>query len=308
MTLSTRLSSHWSKTTMPIPATTRALLPVLGLVSLGALAGCDAEKALECGDVCAKVDECGATPPSPALEGLYEGEGSGVAALDCAANCVQPDAAFYGYSDCQIECILNEECGGVQSCWDATSDVYASYCLKGVETPDIEQSEGGTPSNGTNTGSAGADELTDNPAVEGSVDGSGFVVNTGDTPPNIAGLYGASGEIDESSNARPVGSAIRTNLCFFDQQAAADGVTTKYCEQGVPGIPEAPITGSGDAFTMYFDYGSATVLFSGTVDEAGNMTSDVEALVVYLHGTDIWEHSFTTWSLDGECDEGFCTN
>ena len=50
------------------------------------------------------------------------------------------------------------------------------------------------------------------------------------------------------------------------------------------------------------------MLFSGTVDEAGNMTSDVEALVVYLHGTDIWEHSFTTWSLDGDCEGGsICT-
>ena len=283
--------------------TNRSVHAFVLLFGSTAFVGCDnAEKAAECADVCSKVDECGVNPPAVEIEGLTEG-GSGVAAVDCAANCLQPDAAFYGYSDCQIECILDSACGDVQDCWNAASSTYADFCLKGVETKDIEPaSEEATPDNGTNTGSADADALTDNPAVEGSVEGSGFVVNTGNTPPEIAGEYAASGEIDQSENARAPGSPIRTSLCFYNRTENADGVDITYCESGVPGDLTAPLTGSGSDFTMYFEYpGAATVLFSGSTDGAGQVNGTVEALVVYLHGHDIWEHSFTDWSYSGEC-------
>ena len=49
-------------------------------------------------------------------------DGSGVAALDCGANCVQDDRAMYGYSDCQIECLQNTDCNKIADCWKAKSD------------------------------------------------------------------------------------------------------------------------------------------------------------------------------------------
>lgn len=284
--------------------TNRSITAIVLFAGASVTMGCDvdAEKAAECAEVCSKVEECGANPPEVVIPGLTEG-GSGVAAVDCGANCLQPDAAFYGYSDCQNDCILESACGAVNDCWDATSDTYANFCLEGVETEPIEPAdEESTPDNGTNTGSAAADELTGNTVTEGAVGGSGFVVNTGNDVPEIAGLYGAEGEIDESMNARAPGSPIRTSLCFYNRTENADGVEITYCESGVPGDLTAPVTGSGNDFTMYFEYpGAATVLFSGSTDGAGQISGDVEALVVYLHGHDIWEHSWTTWTFDGEC-------
>lgn len=284
--------------------TNRSITAIVLFAGASVTMGCDvdAEKAAECAEVCSKVEECGANPPEVVIPGLTEG-GSGVAAVDCGANCLQPDAAFYGYSDCQNDCILESACGAVNDCWDATSDTYASFCLEGVETEPIEPAdEESTPDNGTNTGSAAADELTGNTVTEGAVGGSGFVVNTGNDVPEIAGEYGAEGEIDESMNARAPGSPIRTSLCFYNRTENADGVEITYCETGVPGDLTAPVTGSGNDFTMYFEYpGAATVLFSGSTDGAGQISGDVEALVVYLHGHDIWEHSWTTWTYSGEC-------
>ncbi|MFM2244406.1 MAG: hypothetical protein RL071_480 [Pseudomonadota bacterium] len=282
---------------------------VVAVLGLG-LAGCDpeaAEKAAECTDVCSKVEECGATPPSPG--GLFGDAGStGNAAADCAANCVQEDSNKYGYADCQIDCLLNVECGQMNDCWDATSDVFDQYCGGNTTPVAPDDSAAGEIENGTNTGSSEADEAVDNPAVEGSVDGSGFVVNYGDNPPQIAGLFDVAGSIDDSSNARAPGAQILTQLCFHNQQAGSSGTTTDYCESGVPGIVSAPITGEGNNFTMYFTYpGQATILFSGSTDDAGAISGDVEALVVYLYSTDVWEHSFTGWANAGDCDAGFCT-
>lgn len=284
--------------------TNRSITAIVLLAGASVTMGCDVDtdKLQECADVCSKVDECGANPPAVEIPGLGS-EGTGSAAADCAGNCAQEDSAFYGYSDCQIECILDSACGQVNDCWDALSDTYASYCLAGVETEPIEPAdEESTPDNGTNTGSAAADELTGNTVTEGAVGDSGFVVNTGNDVPEIAGEYAADGSIDESSNARAPGSPIRTSLCFYNRTDNADGVEITYCETGVPGDLTAPITGSGTDFTMYFEYpGAATVLFSGSTDGAGQITGDVEALVVYLHGHDIWEHSWTTWTFSGEC-------
>ena len=95
---------------------------------------------------------------------------------------------------------------------------------------------------------------------------------------------------------------------FHNRQAGSSGATPDYCEAGVPGIVSAPITGEGNNFTMYFTYpGQATILFSGSTDDAGAITGDVEALVVYLYSTDVWEHSFTGWANAGDCAAGFCT-
>ena len=195
----------------------------------------------------------------------------------------------------------------MQQCWDVSSDVYASYCLTDVETKPIEPPAEEDPGieNGTNTGSEKADDIVDNPAVEEAVENGDFDVNFGDNPPIIAGLYDVDGTIDESSNARPEGSPIITSLCFWGQESLSntDGALTNYCENGVAGELTAPITGdasTGD-FTMYFEYpGQATILFSGTVNPDQTM-SQVEALVVYLHGIDIWEHSYTDWVPTGEC-------
>lgn len=232
-----------------------SILSSFGVVAaLGfGLAGCDpeaAEKAAECTDVCSKVEECGANPPAPAgLFGNTDG-GTGNAAADCAANCVQEDSNKYGYADCQIDCLLNVECGQMNDCWDATSDVFDQYCGGNTTPVAPDESTAGEIENGTNTGSSEADEAVDNPAVEGSVDGSGFVVNYGDNPPQIAGLFDVAGSIDDSSNARAPGAQILTQLCFHNQQAGSSGTTTDYCEAGVAGIVSAPITGEGNNFTI----------------------------------------------------------
>jgi len=289
----------------------RTMTPsTLGLLLLGAsLAGCDpdaAEKAQECADVCTLVEECGANPPAPG--GLFgDTSGTGNAAADCAANCIQPDSNKYGYADCQVECLLAVECGQMNDCWDATSDVFDQYCGGNTTPVAPDESSAGNVGNGTTTGSAAADEAVDNPAVEGSVEGSGFVVNYGDNPPEVAGLFDVNGSIDTSSNARSPGATIATALCFHNQAAGADGWTTDYCEEAVPGIVSAPIIGSGNDFTMFFTYpGQATILFSGSTDGSGTI-ENVEALVVYLYSTDVWEHSFTNWQNQGDCDAGECT-
>jgi len=287
---------------------TRAL-SAFGLISVAALAtGCEnAEKAARCADLCTKVEECGnLTPPAAEIPGVTDGGGTGNAAADCGVNCVQPDSAFYGYADCQLDCLESEQCGSMQQCWDATSDVFAKYCSG--DAPEVGAEPGNEPSNGTNTGSAGADEAVDNPAVEEAVEGSDFVVHTGDSPPDLSGVWNVYGTIDESSNARPAGSTIGTELCFHNLTSSSSDITIDYCEYGVPGIVSAPITGSGNDFTMYFVYeGQATILFNGTLSDDGTTVADAEALVVYTYTIDTWEHSWTDWTLQGACDGSECT-
>jgi hypothetical protein len=283
------------------------LLPS-SLALLTALVACEipADKALECSQVCSLVETCEATPPSPA--GIFgEALGStGNAAADCAVNCVQEESPRFGYADCQVECLSNAACEDMNDCWDATSKIFEEYC-GGASAPVAPAAGAADISNGTTTGSAEADAVVDNAAVESSVDGSDFVVNYGDDPPIVSGLFSVSGAIDDSSNARPAGSTIATELCFHNHEENANGWTTDYCEYEVPGILSAPITGEGNAFTMYFEYpGQATVLFSGTTDGAGNV-ENAEALVVYLYSTDVWEHSFTDWTFRGDCDGSQCT-
>lgn len=288
-----------------------------GLLSIvGFSTGCDdiADKIEEvagndplvCAEVCLKVEECGnLNPPTPEIPGLGS-DGSGSAGLDCAANCAAPDAAFYGYADCQIECLQSESCGSMQDCWDATTDVFASYC--GGDAPPVGSDSDTPPDNGTQTGSSGADDAVSNPAVEEAVEGSDFVVNTGSAPPNLEGLFNVYGEIYESSNARPPGSTIGTELCFHNLANNGTDINIDYCEYGVPGIVSAPITGEGQDFTMYFVYPQqATILFSGTLSDDGTSVSGAEALVVYTYTIDTWEKSSTDWNLVEACDGSGCT-
>ncbi len=255
-----------------------------------------------CANVCVKVEECGnLTPPSPLIPG-FSSEGSGSAGLDCAANCVAPDAAFYGYADCQTECLLEESCSTMQDCWDATTNVFASYC--GGDAPSI----GSESNNGTRTVSSRADVAVSNPAIEEAVEASDFGVSTGSTPPDLNGLFNISGEIYESSNARPVGSRIGTELCFHNLTNSGADITIDFCEYGVPGIVSIPITGEGQDFTMYFVYPQqATILFSGTLSGDGASVSGAEALVVYTYSIDSWEKSSIDWGLVEACDGSDCT-
>lgn len=280
-----------------------SLLPFL-LISCDFSAG--KEVIATCADVCVSVEECGATPPSVQLEGLAGSSGSG--GVDCAANCAQEDMrAFYGYSDCQLTCLSEVACEQMNDCWDAESESYATYCLADRTTTPVAPAEDDpVPTNGSTTGSAAADDVVDDPAVEVAVEeaaGEDFTVNFGDTPPEIKGHFHAVGTIDSSSNARPVGSRIDTTLCFSNQVPSADGTVTDYCEDGVPGTATAPITGSGNDFTMYLEYDEdVTILFSGTVDPGTGNPTNVEALVVYTYGVQIWELSHTDWTWEGECD------
>jgi len=269
---------------------------------LAFLVSCDDLKgaAEDCTDVCSKVSECGVEPPSAQIGNMTSD--SAPSEVDCAVNCVQEDRAYYGYSDCQMTCIVNAGCDKVADCWKANSDTYAEFCLADRDTVPVEPGSGdATPDNGTTTGSADADTITEDPAVEIAIDDGDFDVNFGDTPPDITGEYGVYGEINQSSNARPVGSIINTTICFWGQETLSDGVQTNYCEHGVAGEPTAPITGSGNDFTIYLEYpGQATILFSGTVDDTGKIVQS-DAMVVYLYGVDVWEKSTTDWTYSAEC-------
>ena len=273
-----------------------ALFPLLGLY------GCDVATLEECSDVCGKVDECGANPPDAVFGNLGSGS-SGSAGVDCAANCIdEENRVFLGYADCQMECIIGAECGAVNDCWNTSSATYAEYCLADRNLPDVAPDSGDPqPGNGSTTGSTDADEIVDDPAVEAAVEEDDFDVNYGDNPPTIGGLYSVSGTIDDAMNARPIGSPIETQICFWDQATLAGGDEVNYCEFGVPGTASAPVIGDGADFTTFLEYpGLATILFSGAVNGDGSI-DDAEALVVYLHGIDIWEQSHTSWTPQGDC-------
>lgn len=270
------------------------------------LAACDllpveVDRVGTCSEVCTRIDECAATPPSPQF-GNFKGS-SGEVALDCAANCTQTDAELYGYSDCQLDCLQNADCDKLDDCWKPKSETFATYCLADRDVPAISPDPSDPiPDNGSESGSDLADELLRDPSSGIAIDESDFDVNYGDEPPMIVGRYAVVGTIDESANARPSGSPIDTSLCFWGQESLAGGPMVTYCEDYVPGQPSAPVTGSGDDFTVYLEYpGQATLLFSGKVDGEGRITN-AETLVVYTYGVDMWEHSVTDWGYDGQCN------
>ncbi|MEQ1566031.1 MAG: hypothetical protein ABMA64_10370 [Myxococcota bacterium] len=286
----------------------------VGLVFVALLpASCDLvndvvnDDLLVCADVCTQVDSCeGVTPPSPSF-GAMGAVSSGEGGVDCAVNCAAEDRAMRGYADCQMDCIVQSKCGELQECWNPRSELYASYCLNGRDVPEVGPGPSDPPpGNGSQSGSTEVDEILDDPAVaiavDESDDGDGFVVNYGDEPPQLVGKFKVHGTIDEAKNARPVGSPIDTEICFWDYTDGPGGVSVSYCEEGVPGKDHAPLTGTNDAFTAYFVYdGQATVMFSGSMNDDGTL-SDVEALVVYTYATDVWERSHTDWQPMGTCD------
>jgi hypothetical protein len=267
---------------------------------------------MTCGEACLNIDSCSAevTPPSMAM-GLGDVD-LGVdapAAVDCAVNCASDDRVTLGYSDCQIQCITNEACGGINDCWDVTSATYASYCT--VETTPVEPAPPATDdpevpveiAEDTTSGSADADTILENPAVEESVAESGTDIFFGSTPPDLQGKWTAVGAIDTASNARPVGSPINTEICFFDQEILADGSPQlSYCERGNPATATAPLTGAGEGWTMFLEFpGTGSIIFSGRLEEGTASMSEVDALVTYYHGLEIWEHSNTAWERVDDC-------
>ncbi len=299
---------------------TRKITLVGGVfLAITTLPACEALKdaldgvAGECTEVCTRIGECEGqvNPPEPVLPGdmgLGDIELPSIAA--CATNCV--DAAnreFNGYSDCQVECILGvDECGDINDCWSVTSDAYAEYCLADRETSEVTVDDAEVD-NGTTSGSVEADAVVTNPAVEESVAGSGTVIHFGNEPPkDIAKLWHAEGTIDSSSNAREVGSRIDTKLCFFDMDETSEGWEVSYCEVGVldgsgtPLTDTAPITGDEEGgWTIYLEFTDVgSIIFSGQLEDGATLMTDVDALVTYYHGMDIWEHSETNWDTDGE--------
>ena len=275
-----------------------------------ALASCDVvedvvDNAEGCSAACLQVQDCDAQPPSPEF-GSIGAVSSGEGGLDCAASCSADDRELRGYSDCQLECIVAVQCGKVEDCWKPKSETYAKYCLADRDIPDVEPpADDPAPGNGTNTGNEQVDEIVEDPAVAIAVDEAkdeGFEINYGDSPPQLVGKFDVSGQIDSSSNARPVGSPIQTSICFWDYTEAPGGIRVSYCEDNVPGEDTAPLTGTNDAFTVFFEFpGQATILFSGSMNPDGTLTQ-VEALVVYTYTTDAWELSHTNWTPVGTCD------
>jgi hypothetical protein len=260
-----------------------------------------AEDILEtCTDACVQVDTCSVEPPDPNFGSMGA---SGIEGLDCAGGCASDDRELRGYSDCQLTCIVESTCDTLADCWKPESELYAQYCLDGRTVPEIVPDV--VPDNGTQSGSERADRVLSHPsvaiAVDDAGDAGGFVVHTGDHPPQLVGKFDVVGQIDESSYARPVGSPIRTSICFWDYTEGPGGVEVTYCEDGVPGQDSAPLTGDGRDFTTYFEFPDATILFSGRLEEDGTASS-VEALVVYTYAVDVWELSHTDWTPAGDCN------
>jgi len=291
-----------------------------GVLAIITLSACDEIKASiedlagECTEVCTRIGECEGQvhAPEPVLPGdMGLGDINLPSVAACATNCVDTaNREFNGYSDCQIECIVSvAECGDIDACWSVTSDAYAEYCLADRDTTPVSDDDAEID-DGTTTGSAAADVVVTNPAVEESVAGSGTVIHFGDEPPkDIAKLWHAEGNIDSSSNARDPGSPIDTKLCFFDMEETGDGSwEVSYCEVGVlgsDGTPlsdTAPITGNEEGgWTIYLEFTDVgSIIFSGELEEGATIMTDVDALVTYYHGMDIWEHSNTNWDTDGE--------
>jgi hypothetical protein len=299
---------------------TKALMvtALLALCAVFAVTACDEikekieEAVATCADVCQKINDCGASPP-PAYVPDMDVPAVDNGAVNCVVNCGQADTrAMHGYSECQLDCLNNAECGTMNDCWDTKSDLYNEKCLskreegppKPVEPPAEAPPEAKEPANDTKTGNGEVDDIIEDPAVQAAVEKGGgggepFVVNQGSKPPQLLGEYAVQGSIDDAKNARPVGAKINTAVCFKDLQenpaGRAKGWYVTYCEKNVSGEDTAPITGTEDGkFTAFFVFeGAATVLFSGTVVE-GKATG-VEALVVYASGVDVWEHSNTDW-------------
>lgn len=288
----------------------------LGFAAL-ALGGCDVlEDALgdgglggaidlvsQCTDVCTKIEQCGATPPKAAAGNLSEDlpENDAVA---CATNCIQAEQrARLGYSDCQIECIQQSACGEVNNCWVASSPTYARHCNVPEPRPVRPPEENPPPiDNGSETGNDAVDELLEDPAINDAVNESDTIINFGDDPPELLGLYSATGSIDRANNARPVGNPINTQVCFLGLTSINGSPNVNYCERGIAAQSQAPVTGSGDSFTVYFDFrpdAQVTILFSGTF-EGDASARDVEALVTYTHALEVWEHSVTQWTREQE--------
>jgi len=276
------------------------------VMAIPLLSACDKlMDALEqCGEACANIQACGDEVSPPTMDLGFGDVELGVevpSIADCAANCSADNRITLGYSDCQIECITGEACGSVNGCWDVTSDTYASYCpveekpVKPAEVPEGEPEP--EIADDTTSGSSEADEIIENPAVEESVEASGTDIFFGSSPYDISGKWLAIGEIDDARNARPEGSPINTDLCFHSLNTEdPSNPQISYCERGTPPQDTAPITGSGNNWSIFLDFpGTGSIIFSGTVNEDGESMDDVDALVTYYHGLDIWEHSFTKW-------------
>jgi hypothetical protein len=265
--------------------------------------------ALTCGAACENIQSCDGQVSPPTMDLGFGDVDLGVEApslVDCAVNCSSDSRVTLGYSDCQIECIESESCGNINSCWDVTSDVYASYCPvedKPVEPAPVPEGEPEPEiAEGTTSGSEEADGIIENPAVEESVEASGTDIFFGSDPFDISGKWLAVGEIDDARNARPIGNPINTDLCFHSLDTSDPAnPQISYCERGTPPQDTAPITGSGDNWSIFLEFpGTGSIIFSGTVNEDGESMNEVDALVTYYHGLDIWEHSFTDWDRSEE--------
>ncbi len=284
-----------------------SIFAVAAVAVIPLLSACDKLKdaLMTCGMACENVQSCDGTVTPPSMDLGFGDVDLGVETpglVDCAANCSSDDRVMLGYSDCQIECIEAETCGTINGCWDVTSDTYAKYCPvedKPVEAAPVPEGEPEPEiAEGTESGSSEADEIMDNPAVEESVDASGTDIFFGSSPYDISGKWLAQGEIDDARNARPVGSMINTDLCFHSLDTSNPSTPQiSYCERGAPPEDTAPITGSGNNWSIFLEFpGTGSIIFSGTVNEDGESMDQVDALVTYYHGLDIWEHSFTDWN------------
>jgi hypothetical protein len=275
---------------------------------LSLLSGCDAIKEIlgdtleTCTLGCARVQECGASPPVP-VYGLAGGQSSGIEGLDCAAGCADEERAKIGYADCQLECIESVECGSMQGCWDAGSAVFGEYCGSGGA--DVKPPDGETYDNGSVTGNEAVDSAVDNPAVKDAVEESGFTLNFGDSPPAMDdGVFYLDWVIIDQNNARPVGFGNPHDICLWESDVDPDA-DWGFCQ--IDGLSLGlHLIGKDDMFTfvivddMYHGYISGRV----AAGDSGTRLVDVETLWVLLWGPEMWEKQ--TWTADWVDDIDQC--
>ena len=286
------------------------MLRLLFFSIFAALAGCDevkdalADTLDTCATGCARVQECGATPPVPDY-GFGNAESTGFEGLDCAAGCAEEDRAKIGYADCQLECLENADCANMQDCWNAGSETFAAFCSS--DAPEVAPPDDQSFENGSVTGNEAVDRAVENPAVKDAMEDSEFPIHFGDSPPDMDdGVFYLEWVIVDQRNSRPVGfgETFPQDICLWENESPTDADWT-YCQ--IYGLSLGlHWVGHDDLFTLVVVDEMYQGYISGRVVQDGDTTRlvEVETLWVLMWGPEMWERQ--TWEAEWVADIGEC--
>ena len=136
----------------------------------------------------------------------------------------------------------------MQDCWDATTDVFASYC--GGDAPPLAPTATRPPTTAPRPVPPAPTTPCRTPP---SKKPSKAPTSWSTWPRRRTSKACSTCPARSTIRATRPGLAIETELCFHNLVNNGTDINIDYCEYGVPGIV-APITGEGQDFTMYFVY------------------------------------------------------